>query len=141
MPCHRTNLEVLGEEVILIRKGKVRMRKFTFRCFVYNEISGSSCRRHGCWSAEMGYLFRQYRRLAGHFQVATVQGLSGASSLRLASALIERYFPGSEVLISSPTFSGREGILSEASHLLDIGLLPNSNSATRAIGYRQVWNI
>ncbi|KAF9590566.1 hypothetical protein IFM89_035884, partial [Coptis chinensis] len=30
-----------------------------------------------------------------------------------------------------------KGILSEASHLLDIGLLPNSNSATRAIGYRQ----
>ncbi|KAF9609979.1 hypothetical protein IFM89_019535 [Coptis chinensis] len=32
---------------------------------------------------------------------------------------------------------GGEGILSEGSHLLDIGLLPNSNSATRAIGYRQ----
>lgn len=30
-----------------------------------------------------------------------------------------------------------EGILSEASWLLDIGLLPNMNSATRAIGYRQ----
>ncbi|PON98409.1 isopentenyltransferase [Trema orientale] len=33
--------------------------------------------------------------------------------------------------------AGGEGILSEASWLLDIGLLPNSNSATRAIGYRQ----
>ncbi|KAH7512632.1 hypothetical protein FEM48_Zijuj12G0111500 [Ziziphus jujuba var. spinosa] len=33
--------------------------------------------------------------------------------------------------------SGSEGILSEARWLLDIGLLPNSNSATRAIGYRQ----
>ncbi|KAG6637201.1 tRNA dimethylallyltransferase 9 isoform X2 [Carya illinoinensis] len=33
--------------------------------------------------------------------------------------------------------SGSDGILSEASWLLDTGLLPNSNSATRAIGYRQ----
>uniref|UniRef100_A0A2P2JKX9 tRNA dimethylallyltransferase n=1 Tax=Rhizophora mucronata TaxID=61149 RepID=A0A2P2JKX9_RHIMU len=33
--------------------------------------------------------------------------------------------------------SGRDGILSEAKWLLDAGLLPNSNSATRAIGYRQ----
>ncbi|XP_058221545.1 tRNA dimethylallyltransferase 9 [Rhododendron vialii] len=32
---------------------------------------------------------------------------------------------------------GSDGILSEAQWLLDIGLLPNSNSATRAIGYRQ----
>ncbi|CAL8150935.1 unnamed protein product [Prunus armeniaca] len=33
--------------------------------------------------------------------------------------------------------SGSDGILSEARWLLDSGLLPNSNSATRAIGYRQ----
>ncbi|XP_040365984.1 tRNA dimethylallyltransferase 9 isoform X2 [Rosa chinensis] len=33
--------------------------------------------------------------------------------------------------------SGTDGILSEARWLLDAGLLPNSNSATRAIGYRQ----
>ncbi|XP_059277172.1 tRNA dimethylallyltransferase 9 [Lycium ferocissimum] len=32
---------------------------------------------------------------------------------------------------------GTDGILSEARWLLDLGLLPNSNSATRAIGYRQ----
>ncbi|KAF8024171.1 hypothetical protein BT93_F1384 [Corymbia citriodora subsp. variegata] len=32
---------------------------------------------------------------------------------------------------------GDEGILAEARWLLDEGLLPNSNSATRAIGYRQ----
>ncbi|KAL3508741.1 hypothetical protein ACH5RR_028142 [Cinchona calisaya] len=32
---------------------------------------------------------------------------------------------------------GDDGILSEAKWLLDLGLLPNSNSATRAIGYRQ----
>ncbi|KDP32503.1 hypothetical protein JCGZ_14706 [Jatropha curcas] len=32
---------------------------------------------------------------------------------------------------------GTDGILSEAKWLLDMGLLPNSNSATRAIGYRQ----
>nr|GEX80405.1 tRNA dimethylallyltransferase 9 [Tanacetum cinerariifolium] len=33
--------------------------------------------------------------------------------------------------------SGDKGILSEARWLFDMGLLPNSNSATRAIGYRQ----
>lgn len=33
---------------------------------------------------------------------------------------------------------GSDGLLSEASWLLDTGLLPNTNSATRAIGYRQV---
>lgn len=38
------------------------------------------------------------------FQIATVQGLSGTGSLRLAAALIERYFPGAKVLISSPTW-------------------------------------
>ncbi|XP_056173357.1 tRNA dimethylallyltransferase 9 isoform X2 [Syzygium oleosum] len=32
---------------------------------------------------------------------------------------------------------GNDGILAEARWLLDEGLLPNSNSATRAIGYRQ----
>ncbi|KAL1821523.1 hypothetical protein DCAR_0417943 [Daucus carota subsp. sativus] len=32
--------------------------------------------------------------------------------------------------------SGSDGILSEAKRLLDLGLQPNSNSATRAIGYR-----
>lgn len=37
-------------------------------------------------------------------QVATVQGLSGTGSLRLAAALIERYFPGAKVVISSPTW-------------------------------------
>ncbi|KAF9613420.1 hypothetical protein IFM89_008250, partial [Coptis chinensis] len=41
---------------------------------------------------------------------------------------------GKEIVCVCP---GGEGILSEASHLLDIGLLPNSNSATREIGYRQ----
>ncbi|XP_026406936.1 tRNA dimethylallyltransferase 9-like isoform X1 [Papaver somniferum] len=33
--------------------------------------------------------------------------------------------------------SGSDGILAEASRLLDMGLLPNSHSASRAIGYRQ----
>ncbi|CAN6444256.1 unnamed protein product [Victoria cruziana] len=32
---------------------------------------------------------------------------------------------------------GNPGVLTEASWLLDLGLLPNTNSATRAIGYRQ----
>lgn len=41
-----------------------------------------------------------------------------------------------------PIFSssaGNDGILSEATWLLNSDLLPNSNSATRAIGYRQVY--
>lgn len=42
--------------------------------------------------------------LAPNHQVATIQGLSGTGSLRLAAALIERYFPGAKVLISSPTW-------------------------------------
>ncbi|ESQ42022.1 hypothetical protein EUTSA_v10013462mg [Eutrema salsugineum] len=33
--------------------------------------------------------------------------------------------------------SGADGVLSEARWLLDLGLLPNTNSSTRAIGYRQ----
>ncbi|PIA61814.1 hypothetical protein AQUCO_00200067v1 [Aquilegia coerulea] len=37
----------------------------------------------------------------------------------------------------NPSDSGVEGLLSEASQLLDLSLLPNSNSASRAIGYRQ----
>ena len=37
-------------------------------------------------------------------RVATVQALSGTGSLRLAAALIERYFPGAKSLISSPTW-------------------------------------
>ena len=37
-------------------------------------------------------------------QVATVQGLSGTGSLRLGAAFIQRYFPGTKVLISSPTW-------------------------------------
>lgn len=40
-------------------------------------------------------------------QVATIQGLSGTGSLRLAAALIERYFPGAKVLISAPTWGIR----------------------------------
>lgn len=36
--------------------------------------------------------------------MATIQGLSGTGSLRLAAALIERYFPGAKVLISAPTW-------------------------------------
>nr|VDD19994.1 unnamed protein product [Brassica oleracea] len=34
--------------------------------------------------------------------------------------------------------SGANGVLTEARWLLDLGLLPNTSSATRAIGYRQV---
>ncbi|KAE8658234.1 Aspartate aminotransferase [Hibiscus syriacus] len=42
-------------------------------------------------------------------RVATVQGLSGTGSLRLAAALIERYFPGAKVLISSLLGAAPEG--------------------------------
>ncbi|KAK6119727.1 hypothetical protein DH2020_046546 [Rehmannia glutinosa] len=47
-------------------------------------------------------------------RVATVQGLSGTGSLRLAAALIERYFPGSKVLISSPTWGNHKNIFNDA---------------------------
>ncbi|VFQ60719.1 unnamed protein product [Cuscuta campestris] len=47
-------------------------------------------------------------------RVGTVQGLSGTGSLRLAAALIERYFPGSKVLISSPTWGNHKNIFNDA---------------------------
>lgn len=50
--------------------------------------------------------FLSYLSCYFNVQVATVQGLSGTGSLRLAAALIERYFPGAKALISSPTWGG-----------------------------------
>ncbi|XP_047251681.1 aspartate aminotransferase, chloroplastic isoform X3 [Capsicum annuum] len=47
-------------------------------------------------------------------RVATIQGLSGTGSLRIAAALIERYFPGSKVLISSPTWGNHKNIFNDA---------------------------
>ncbi|KAJ7958542.1 Aspartate aminotransferase [Quillaja saponaria] len=47
-------------------------------------------------------------------RVATVQGLSGTGSLRLGAALIERYFPGAKVLISSPTWGNHKNIFNDA---------------------------
>ncbi|OVA12889.1 Aspartate/other aminotransferase [Macleaya cordata] len=47
-------------------------------------------------------------------RVATVQGLSGTGSLRLAAALIERYFPGAKVLISSPTWGNHKNIFNDS---------------------------
>lgn len=47
-------------------------------------------------------------------RVATVQGLSGTGSLRIAAALIERYFPGAKVLISSPTWGNHKNIFNDA---------------------------
>nr|XP_048331578.1 aspartate aminotransferase P2, mitochondrial isoform X2 [Ziziphus jujuba var. spinosa] len=47
-------------------------------------------------------------------RVATVQGLSGTGSLRLAAALIERYLPGAKVLISSPTWGNHKNIFNDA---------------------------
>ncbi|CAL5428999.1 unnamed protein product [Camellia sinensis] len=47
-------------------------------------------------------------------RVATVQGLSGTGSLRLAAALIERYFPGAKVVISSPTWGNHKNIFNDA---------------------------
>ncbi|XP_047342143.1 aspartate aminotransferase, chloroplastic [Impatiens glandulifera] len=47
-------------------------------------------------------------------RVATVQGLSGTGSLRLAAAFIERYFPGAKVLISSPTWGNHKNIFNDA---------------------------
>ncbi|KAK8505411.1 hypothetical protein V6N12_067377 [Hibiscus sabdariffa] len=58
-------------------------------------------------------------------RVATVQGLSGTGSLRLAAALVERYFPGAKVLISSPTW-GEYRLLAEIScEICSIAWLPN----------------
>ncbi|KAL2525748.1 Aspartate aminotransferase [Abeliophyllum distichum] len=47
-------------------------------------------------------------------RVATVQGLSGTGSLRLAAALMERYFSGAKVLISSPTWGNHKNIFNDA---------------------------
>ncbi|PRQ26921.1 putative aspartate transaminase [Rosa chinensis] len=47
-------------------------------------------------------------------RVATVQGLSGTGSLRLAAAFIERYFPGAKALISSPTWGNHKNIFNDA---------------------------
>ncbi|KAK9742193.1 hypothetical protein RND81_03G154400 [Saponaria officinalis] len=47
-------------------------------------------------------------------RVATVQSLSGTGSLRLAAGLIERYFPGAKVLISSPTWGNHKNIFNDA---------------------------
>ncbi|KVH90253.1 Aminotransferase, class I/classII [Cynara cardunculus var. scolymus] len=47
-------------------------------------------------------------------RVATIQGLSGTGSLRIAAALIERYFPGAKVLISSPTWGNHKNIFNDA---------------------------
>ncbi|KAK9947173.1 hypothetical protein M0R45_012607 [Rubus argutus] len=47
-------------------------------------------------------------------KVATVQGLSGTGSLRLAAAFIELYFPGAKALISSPTWGNHKNIFNDA---------------------------
>ncbi|KAM1223961.1 hypothetical protein ACFX13_043589 [Malus domestica] len=47
-------------------------------------------------------------------RLATVQGLSGTGSLRLAGAFIERYFPGAKVLISSPTWGNHKNIFNDS---------------------------
>ncbi|KAM0943459.1 putative aspartate transaminase [Dioscorea sansibarensis] len=47
-------------------------------------------------------------------RVATVQGLSGTGSLRLAAAFIQRYFPEAKVLISSPTWGNHKNIFNDA---------------------------
>ncbi|KAF9616857.1 hypothetical protein IFM89_032707 [Coptis chinensis] len=81
----------------------------------------------GVGPREMGYLFGQYRRLAGHFQlkrllkisdvlifgkrrkqrgVLLVQGLSRVGSLVFFTQTYRKILPRFEVLISSPTFSG-----------------------------------
>ncbi|KMZ71571.1 Aspartate transaminase [Zostera marina] len=47
-------------------------------------------------------------------RVATVQGLSGTGSLRLAGAFIHRYFPDSKAMISSPTWGNHKNIFNDA---------------------------
>lgn len=64
--------------------------------------------------------------------------------LYISSLLCFRYLLGNDKHLSDggssfwPFAMADGGILNEAQWLLDLGLLPNSNSATRAIGYRQV---
>ncbi|MCO5574287.1 hypothetical protein L7F22_028069 [Adiantum nelumboides] len=47
-------------------------------------------------------------------RVATVQSLSGTGSLRLAAAFIQRYLPGTKVLLSSPTWGNHKNIFNDA---------------------------
>jgi aspartate aminotransferase len=47
-------------------------------------------------------------------RVATVQGLSGTGSLRLGAAFIQRYFPGTTIYISSPTWGNHKNIFNDA---------------------------
>eukprot|EP00249_Psilotum_nudum_P015386 c25299_g1_i1 orf=1145-2683(-) len=47
-------------------------------------------------------------------RVATAQSLSGTGSLRLGAAFIQRYLPGTKVLISSPTWGNHKNILNDA---------------------------
>ncbi|KAK9141518.1 hypothetical protein Syun_010918 [Stephania yunnanensis] len=47
-------------------------------------------------------------------KVATIQGLSGTGSLRLAGAFIERYFPGAKVLLSSPSWGNHKNIFNDS---------------------------
>lgn len=47
-------------------------------------------------------------------QVATMQGLSGTGSLRLGAAFIQRYFPGTTVYISNPTWGNHMNIFNDA---------------------------
>ncbi|MQM06279.1 hypothetical protein Taro_039100 [Colocasia esculenta] len=47
-------------------------------------------------------------------RVATVQGLSGTGSLRLAAAFIQRYFPEAKALISSPSWGNHKNIFNDA---------------------------
>ncbi|KAG0571050.1 hypothetical protein KC19_6G207800 [Ceratodon purpureus] len=47
-------------------------------------------------------------------RVATIQGLSGTGSLRLGAAFIQRYFPGTTVYISNPTWGNHMNIFNDA---------------------------
>jgi len=79
------------ELVILLLRNKEYVCIFCSSCY-WNVFSWCSC----FWANPF--------TLALNHQVATIQGLSGTGSLRLAAALIERYFPGAKVVISSPTW-------------------------------------
>lgn len=59
-------------------------------------------------------LFGAHNPVIQQQRVATLQGLSGTGSLRLAAALIERYFPGAKVIISSPTWGNHKNIFNDA---------------------------
>ncbi|GFZ08312.1 aspartate aminotransferase 5 [Actinidia rufa] len=91
----------LGAENLILKRGENKE---------YLPIEGLAAFNNA--TAEL--LFGRDNPVIEQQRVATLQGLSGTGSLRLAAALIERYFPGAKVLISSPTWGNHKNIFNDA---------------------------